>query len=371
MGKRHGLALEEWKEIIKSPIDAFKAMFSDNLVLHVTNQTNLYAVQHDKCNLNILEDEFRSFIAVLLLSGYCKVPHRNLYWADAPDTHNEAVSCAVSRNRFREILSNLHLADNTQVTEDRYYKVRVLFEKLSFNFKQYGSFVNHSVDKSIIPYYGKHGTKQFIRGKPIRFGFKLWYITSSERYLLHGEPYCGVDTDLPGTGLGQGADFVLGLIEKCKIKAGSTVTFDNLFTSLPLLDDLTELGIGALSTLQQNRFHGAPVANKTTPAKKPRGSYDFATDGKNLAVSWLDNKVITCAISYVTCNPVSTAQWWSKSAKKQVDVPMPKPFEDCNKQIGGVDLFNQFVSTYRVRIRSKKWWWSFFAWAVNASMANA
>ena len=36
------------KEIIKSPIDAFKAMFSDNLVLHVTNQTNLYAVQHGK-----------------------------------------------------------------------------------------------------------------------------------------------------------------------------------------------------------------------------------------------------------------------------------------------------------------------------------
>ena len=27
---------EEWKEIITSPIDAFKAMFSDNLVLHVT-----------------------------------------------------------------------------------------------------------------------------------------------------------------------------------------------------------------------------------------------------------------------------------------------------------------------------------------------
>ena len=49
---------------------------------------------------------------------------------------------------------------------------------------------------------------------------------------------------------------------------------------------------------------------------------------------------------------------------------MPKPFEDCNKQMGGVDLFDQFVSTYRVCIRSKKWWWPFFAWAVNASMAN-
>ena len=52
------------------------------------------------------------------------------------------------------------------------------------------------------------------------------------------------------TSLGQGADVVLGLTEKCEVKAGSVVTFDNLFTSLPLLDELTELGIGAIGTLQ-------------------------------------------------------------------------------------------------------------------------
>ena len=80
----------------------------------------------------------------------------------------------MSRNRFREILSNLHLADNTHITEERYYKIRVLFEKLNFNFKQYDSFVNHSVDEGIIPYYGKHGTKKFIRGKSIRVVFKFW-----------------------------------------------------------------------------------------------------------------------------------------------------------------------------------------------------
>ena len=58
-----------------------------------------------------------------------------------------------------------------------------------------------------------------------------------------------MDTDFPDTDLGQGGDVVLGLIEKCEVKAGSTVTFDNLFTSLLLLDELTELGIGALGTL--------------------------------------------------------------------------------------------------------------------------
>ena len=145
--------------------------------------------------------------------------------------------------------------------------------------------MNHSVDKSLIPYYGKHGTKQFITDNLIRFGFKLWFITSSEGYLLHAEPYCAVDTDLPDTGLSQGADVVLGLKEKYEVKAGSTVTFPNLFTSLLLLDELTELGIGVRGTLQQNRFHGAPVASNTTVTKKPRGSYDFATDGKNLVVS--------------------------------------------------------------------------------------
>ena len=128
----------------------------------------------------------------------------------------------------------------------------------------------------------------------------------------------------------------------------------NLFTSLPLLDVLTELRVGVLGTLRQKRFHGVAVANKTTLAKKPRGSYGFGNEAKNLVLSWLHNKFVTCATNCITCNPVSTAERWSKSAKKRVDVLMPKPFEDYNKKMGSDDLFNQFVSTYRVLIRSKK-----------------
>ena len=126
------------------------------------------------------------------------------------------------------------------------------------------------------------------------------------------------------TGLGLRADVVVGSTEKCEVKAGLIVTFDNLFTSLPLLHELTELGIGALGTLQQNRCHGATIPNKTTLAEKPRGSYDFDADGKNMVMPWLDNKVVTCATIYVTSSHVSTAQWWSKSVKKVVDVPIPK-----------------------------------------------
>ena len=87
-----------------------------------------------------------------------------------------------------------HRLQKIDTTKYEYY-----IWKSEFQFQTVWFICHHSVDESIIPYYGKHGTKQFIRGKPIRFGFKLWCITSSEGYLFHAEPYCGVDTDLPDT----------------------------------------------------------------------------------------------------------------------------------------------------------------------------
>ena len=126
----------EWKEIIKSPIDAFKAMFL--ITWFCMWQIRLTFMQ---CNIVKVVLTFWRMklglllgLAVLLSSGYCKVPYWNLSWADAPDTHkSHEVSCTVKKKRFREILSNLHLADNTQITEDRYYKIQVLFEKLISN----------------------------------------------------------------------------------------------------------------------------------------------------------------------------------------------------------------------------------------------
>ncbi|KAK9700386.1 CENP-B N-terminal DNA-binding domain [Popillia japonica] len=48
-----------------------------------------------------------------------------------------------------------------------------------------------SLDEAIEPYFGHHHMKQFIKGKPIRYGFKFWCLNSSEGYLLKFCPYCG------------------------------------------------------------------------------------------------------------------------------------------------------------------------------------
>ena len=201
------------RDTVKSPLDCFYPMFSPDLLTYITSQTNFYASQYGQ-TLNANESEIITVIAIVLLSGYCKVLYRELYWTVSPDTHNVTVANAMSRNRFRDKFSNLHLANNAEINADRYDKVRCLFDTLNCNFKKHFSASDHSIDETIISYFEKHGTKQFIRGKPIWFGFKLWCLASTDGYLFHAEPCCGADTTLSDTGLGQGADVVLGLIEK-------------------------------------------------------------------------------------------------------------------------------------------------------------
>ena len=52
-------------------------------------------------------------------------------------------------------------------------------------------YTKYSIDDTMIPYYGRHGTKQYIRGKPISFAFKVRSLASTDGYLVHIEPYCG------------------------------------------------------------------------------------------------------------------------------------------------------------------------------------
>jgi hypothetical protein len=58
----------------------------------------------------------------------------------------------------------------------KFWKVRLLFQQLNKTAKQY---VKHpekvSIDEAMIKYYGPHPLKQFMRGKPHRFGYKVGY----------------------------------------------------------------------------------------------------------------------------------------------------------------------------------------------------
>jgi len=70
----------------------------------------------------------------------------------------------------------LHFCDNSDINEDGFYKVRPIFDNLNKGGHWFTDGQAYSVDEVMIPYFGRHSAKQYIRGKPIRYGYKVCQI---------------------------------------------------------------------------------------------------------------------------------------------------------------------------------------------------
>ncbi len=146
----------------------------------------------------ISEKDLELFLGICLLSGIWKFPRERTYWQKGSVTGGcPAVANAMSRNRFEEIKSNLHLADNSAIDlTDRLFKVRGFFEMFNRKLQQFGIFDDHlSVDEEMVPYYGPHSLKQCMLQKPIRFGYKLFVLATSRGYPLAFFVYEGKVSD--------------------------------------------------------------------------------------------------------------------------------------------------------------------------------
>ncbi|XP_049315757.1 piggyBac transposable element-derived protein 3-like [Bactrocera dorsalis] len=208
-----------------STVECFELLYSDDIVKFITDMTNLYALQRNH-TLNVTSDEIRVYIAILLLTGYLTPKYMRMFWEVKSDTHNEVWASSIRQNRFFEIQQYLHLSDSTSLPpNDKFAKVRQYFTKLNVNFIanfEKAGFSHISINETIVPYFGRHGTKQHIHGKPIRFGYKLWSAATRHGYLVNCEPYQGASG--PGlkmqSELGLGAAVILELYSRLPIELG-------------------------------------------------------------------------------------------------------------------------------------------------------
>ena len=128
----------------------------------------------------------------------------------------------MTRNRYMEIKKYIHFSDNSELLSipseerDKLFKIRPLLEKLNQNFLKFGVFSKFlSIDEQMVRYFGHHYLKQFIRAKPIRFGFKQWAICCSETgYCYRMDVYEGKSTtNTKETGVtGLGASVVAKMV---------------------------------------------------------------------------------------------------------------------------------------------------------------
>ncbi|XP_030762551.1 piggyBac transposable element-derived protein 3-like [Sitophilus oryzae] len=185
--------------------------------------TNMYAIQHNRTG-DVSKDEMKCFFGVFIYSGYCAVARRPLYWENSSDGNHNIICEAISRNRFNFILQNLHCNNNLSLDLDnKFSKIVPFLKHLSKNFLEFAPVKqNHSIDESMIPYFGRHSPKQFIRGKPIRWGYKFWMGTDHRGYIEWFEPYQGSTTKLDERykDLGLGANVVLTFADKITSEKG-------------------------------------------------------------------------------------------------------------------------------------------------------
>lgn len=247
-------------------LQAFRLFFSDEMLDLVVRHTNKYAKQrgahirergHSRIWKDLVKEELLAFLGILLWTGMAKMPSLEDYWSRYPDILSGLqIAHYMSRDRFREIISCLHCADNKlarprkgQAGHDPVWKISELLELFRKKCKElYRPPQRLSVDEAMIRFKGRHYFKQFIKNKPAKWGLKMWMAAAAENgYVVDFFVYTGKDAEAYPSDVGLGGSVVLKLMADYG-EVGHIVGMDNLFSGVSLFERLLARKIYAVGT---------------------------------------------------------------------------------------------------------------------------
>lgn len=266
------------------PHEQFERFFDDELLKHIVEHSNKYAVFRERNNPNITVDELRTFIGILIISGYTYHTSFRTMWSQGEDQRNVMVCDSMRRNRFEEIMHSLHFEDSNKggtrekPNPDKMWKLRPITDHIKTNMlKYFHPEQNLSYDESMIAYFGRHGCKQYIKGKPLRFGYKVWSLCTPSGYMVNFEIYQGKNPRFNSgyeERFGKCAAPLINMIDDFTDEVKGlpfSFYFDNLFTSFPLLIYLKSCGYNGTGTIRENRIPSScPIEHKNNKKKAKR-----------------------------------------------------------------------------------------------------
>ncbi|XP_064469811.1 piggyBac transposable element-derived protein 4-like [Ornithodoros turicata] len=135
------------------------------------------------------DDEMRTFLGMNLIMS---LPALMNYSSTLPNLGVPYVYNVMPLHRFEQIRGALHFANNEcqpgrrDPEFDRAYKVRPLITHCNEAFQAVLAPTKlQSIDEHMIKFKGHNIMKQYLKNKPIRWGFKMWCRCDSEtRYLF-------------------------------------------------------------------------------------------------------------------------------------------------------------------------------------------
>ncbi|XP_042872685.1 piggyBac transposable element-derived protein 4-like [Penaeus japonicus] len=348
-----------------TPLEIFRCLFPEDLLLHIITETNLYAEtrpppssSHMRKWTPLSREEFSAYMGLRVNMGLQPRSNYRDYWSTDEHLRSYLYSDVMARDRFDHLTSHLHFAhleEGEGVPADRLWKLRPVIDSLDLTFKS--TLVpdkDIAIDESLWKFRGRLGFITFNPSKRARFGLKVYKLCAStgpsSGYTSCFRIYTGQDRgDVPA-----GTKVVLELMEKSDcLGRGYSVFVDNWYTSPSLFHMLQERRTNAVGTARINR----KWMPKDFTALR-RGEMDYrSTPTGMLCVQWHDRKVVTV---------LSTVHRASVDGDGK-----PHAILDYNVGMKGVDVGDQLSASYPTTRRSRVWYRKVFFFLFDLAVVNA
>ena len=142
-------------------------------------------------SLSLTINELHAFLAATIYMGIVRVAVLDMCWQTA--TAQPFVSSLFGARRYKHLLRCFCVCDpsNDAVFNDVVQHTAHLFTHLNAIFPRcFGAGRALAIDESIVSFTGRSRLKQYVKGKPHPFGFKV-YVVASDHYVRRMKLYPG------------------------------------------------------------------------------------------------------------------------------------------------------------------------------------
>jgi len=327
--------------------------------------------------------EMKRFFAIHILTGLVKKQRLEEYWSTAPEIDTPFVRTVMSRNRFQEILSNIHFADNSSPENDKnsplfdkLHRVRPIIKCLNLRFRTtYKPERELSIDEGGCPWKGRGGSRVYMKGKPHKYNMKLYELCESTTgFCLSFEVYAGKERGLVreedcDPDENETTKLVMRLLALANcLNSGHYLYIDNYYSSPALCEQLKAKSTYVCGTVRTNRKDLPDMMKEYNKRDKKNKLKDFQsffrTKELKMALSFRDkvakSNVNTRVNLLSTIHDATEQQALFRIRHTNEREPQwrykPSCIVDYNKYMGGVDLNGQMLASYYVPRRGIKWW---------------
>ena len=245
--------------------DFFQLFFTPAMLNEIVENTNGYAAVHilskptyqsaDGSWEHTSSGELKKLLAVMFYMGIVKLPAMKHYWSAASLFHGTWARAMIPLyTRFRALLTFLDIADYAKEDPDKLRRIRKFYDH--FRNRCQALFQPHknvSIDERMVKSKARFSFKQYIKNKPVKFGFKVFALCdSATSYLVNFKIYTGRDNAQQSeTGL---ASSVVKELISPYTNQGYHLFTDNIYSSPTLFIDLRDNHkTYAVGTCQINR----------------------------------------------------------------------------------------------------------------------